>query len=337
MPSDNSARDDDDLLPFGAPEVDNVDPAVRAKLTDASSGKKKVKRSRRALRPLWYSIPVLVIAVAVSAYLIGLTLWSRSSLGHWTKEEYPVAQAGYEGQMSWTSFGIERWVAHYNLGTTLLRQSALDEGVTELRTAFDLVPKAVEVEPGRLEPFSYECRVRVNLGIGIESQADAAREEGSLDDAIASYQEAVDIISPCQTAGGGGGQSGQSGQSGGQEQSGNENQSGGSSDNPADENKSRVEQKKQDTEKQKNGQDPNKEDPNNQDPNNNNQNSQDPNKNNPSPSPSPTATPTEDPYQGENEAEKQRRQKLENQNNGRSEERRDKDDQKRSGNPNGAW
>ena len=340
MQSENSARDDD-LLPFGAPQADSVDPAVRAKLTQASSGKQKIQRSPRALRPLWYSIPILVIALVISAYLIGLTLWSRSSLGHWTKGEYPAAQAGYEGQMTWTSIGIERWVSHYNLGTTLVRQDAIDEGVAELRTAYDLVPEAAEVQPGRLEPFSYECRVRVNLGIGIEIQADALRSANSLDDAIAAYQEAVDLISPCQTAGGGGGQSGRSGQSGGAGQSGNPNQSGGqgqsgddqqsggSSENPADENKSRVQKKKEDTEKQQKGEDPNQ---NKQDP----QNNQDP-KPSPSSSPTPSNSPTSDPYEGENSDEKQQRQKLEDQNSGRAKERRDQTDDKRSGNPNGAW
>lgn len=337
MPSENSARDDD-LLPFGAPQVDSVDPAVRAKLTQASSGKQKIQRSPRALRPLWYSIPILVIALVIAAYLIGLTLWSRSSLGHWTKGEYPAAQAGYEGQMTWTSIGIERWVSHYNLGTTLVRQDAIDEGVAELRTAYDLVPKATEVQPGRLEPFSYECQVRVNLGIGIEIQADALRSANSLDDAIAAYQEAVDLISPCQTAGGGGGQSGQSGgegqsgnqsQSGGQGQSGDDQQSGGSSENPADENKSRVQKKKEDTEKEQQGEDPNQK---KQDP----QNNQDP-KPNPSSSPTPSNSPTSDPYEGENSDEKQQRQKLEDQNSGRAKERRDQTDDKRSGNPNGAW
>ena len=328
MQSENSARDDD-LLPFGAPQVDSVDPAVRAKLTQASSGKQKIQRSPRALRPLWYSIPILVIALVISAYLIGLTLWSRSSLGHWTKGEYPAAQAGYEGQMTWTSIGIERWVSHYNLGTTLVRQDAIDEGVAELRTAYDLVPKATEVQPGRLEPFSYECQVRVNLGIGIEIQADALRSANSLDDAIAAYQEAVDLISPCQTAGGGGGQSGNQSQSGGQGQSGDDQQSGGSSENPADENKSRVQKKKEDTEKEQQGEDPNQK---KQDP----QNNQDP-KPNPSSSPTPSNSPTSDPYEGENSDEKQQRQKLEDQNSGRAKERRDQTDDKRSGNPNGAW
>lgn len=328
MQSENSTREED-LLPFGAPQADTVDPSVRAKLAQATSGNQKIQRSPRALRPLWYSIPILVIALAASAYLIGMTLWSRSSLAHWTNGEYPAAQAGYEGQMAWTSVGVERWVAHYNLGTTLVRQDAVDDGVNELRTAYDLVPKAVEVQPGRLEPYSYECRVRVNLGIGIEIQADALREGGSLDDAINSYQEAEDLISPCETAGGGGGS--QSNQSGDQGQSGGQGQSG-DSDNPANENKNRVQQKKQDTEQEKNGEDPNQQ---NKDPQNGtNNNEPEPSE---SPTSSPSASPTPDPYAGENEEQKQRRQDLQNQNGEREQKRRDQDDSKRSGNPNGAW
>lgn len=328
MQSENSTREED-LLPFGAPQADTVDPSVRAKLAQATSGNQKIQRSPRALRPLWYSIPILVIALAASAYLIGMTLWSRSSLAHWNNGEYPAAQAGYEGQMAWTSVGVERWVAHYNLGTTLVRQDAVDDGVNELRTAYDLVPKAVEVQPGRLEPYSYECRVRVNLGIGIEIQADALREGGSLDDAINSYQEAEDLISPCQTAGGGGGS--QSNQSGDQGQSGGQGQSG-DSDNPANENKNRVQQKKQDTEQEKNGEDPNQQ---NKDPQNGtNNNEPEPSE---SPTSSPSASPTPDPYAGENEEQKQRRQDLQNQNGEREQKRRDQDDSKRSGNPNGAW
>ena len=126
MPSENS-QPEAELLPFGAPQVDPVDASVRAKLTKASSGKQKIQRNPRALRPLWYSIPILVIVLSVAAYLIGLSLWSRSSLNHWKAQEYDVAQTGYEGQMAWTKIGIERWVAHYNRGTTLVRQGQTDE------------------------------------------------------------------------------------------------------------------------------------------------------------------------------------------------------------------
>lgn len=331
MPSDNPLPEED-LLPFGAPEEDPVNPSVRAKLNPASPGKQKTKRSGRALRPLLYSIPFLVIALAVSAYLIGVTLWSRSSLGHWKAQEYEAAQAGYEGQMKWTAIGIERWVAHYNLGTTLIRQNRVDEGVAELRTAFELVPKAIEVKPGRLEAFSYECRVRVNLGIGIEIQGDTLNAAGSYSEAANTYQEAEELISPCQSTSNGGqsgqsGQSGNQGQSGGQGQSGDKQQSGGESDNPADKNKSRVEDKKQKAEEQS-------EDHNDSDGQQQGQ-QQDQGQQNQQPSPSPS--PKEDPYQGESKEQKKRREDLQNQNENRGKEQREKRDEGRVGNPRGAW
>ena len=320
MPSENS-QPEADLLPFGAPQVDPVDASVRAKLTKASSGKQKIQRNPRALRPLWYSIPILVIVLSVAAYLIGLSLWSRSSLNHWKAKEYDVAQTGYEGQMTWTKIGIERWVAHYNRGTTLVRQGQTDEGVTELRTAFDLVPKATEVQPGRLEPFSYECRVRVNLGIGLEIQGDQLRAAGSTADAVSVYQEAEDTIAPCQTASGGGGQSGDQNQSGGQ----SDQQSGGESNNPADENKERVGDKKQQTEEESQGQSGSQ--------GQQQQQGQQGQQENSTPSPSPS----ENPYEGETQDQKERREQLENQNKDRQQNQRDAQDGKRDGNPNGAW
>lgn len=320
MPSENS-QPEADLLPFGAPQVDPVDASVRAKLTKASSGKQKIQRNPRALRPLWYSIPILVIVLSVAAYLIGLSLWSRSSLSHWKAQEYDIAQTGYEGQMAWTKIGIERWVAHYNRGTTLVRQGQTDEGVTELRTAFDLVPKATEVQPGRLEPFSYECRVRVNLGIGLEIQGDQLRAAGSTADAVSVYQEAEDTIAPCQTASGGGGQSGDQNQSGGQ----SDQQSGGESNNPADENKERVGDKKQQTEEESQGQSGSQDQQQQQ--------GQQGQQENPTPSPSPS----ENPYEGETQDQKERREQLENQNKDRQQNQRDTQDGKRDGNPNGAW
>ena len=334
MPSENS-QPEADLLPFGAPQVDPVDPPVRAKLAKASSGKQKIQRNTRALRPLWYSIPILVIVLAVAAYLIGLSLWSRSSLSHWKAQEYDVAQTGYEGQMTWTKIGIERWVAHYNRGTTLVRRGQTDEGVTELRTAFDLVPKATEVKPGRLEPFSYECRVRVNLAIGIEIQGDAQAAAGSYAGAATTYQEAEETVAPCQTASNSSqnqsdqNQSDDKDQSGNQNQSGDQQQSGNKSDNPADQNKERVEDKKQKAEEQSEEQGGQQKDQQ--------KDQQDKGSKDQQTDPSPSPSPTQDPYGGETPAEKQRREELQHKNDQRNKDQRDKKDDRRSGNPNGAW
>ena len=341
MPSENS-QPEADLLPFGAPQVDPVDASVRAKLTKASSGKQKIQRNPRALRPLWYSIPILVIVLSVAAYLIGLSLWSRSSLSHWKAQEYDIAQTGYEGQMAWTKIGIERWVAHYNRGTTLVRQGQTDEGVTDLRTAFDLVPKATEVKPGRLEPFSYECRVRVNLAIGIEIQGDVQAAAGAYANAATIYQEAEETVAPCQTASNSSqnqsddqnqsdnkDQSSNQNQSGKQGQSGDQQQSGNQSDNPADQNKERVEDKKQKAEEQSQEQGDQQQDQQ--------QDQQDKGSKDQQTNPSPSPSPTQDPYEGETPDEKQRREELQHKNDQRNKDQRDKKDDRRSGNPNGAW
>ena len=329
MPSENS-QPEGDLLPFGAPQVDPVDPSVHAKLTKASSGQQKSERNPRALRPLWYSIPILVIVLTVAAYLIGLSLWSRSSLSHWKAQEYDVALTGYEGQMTWTKIGIERWVAHYNRGTTLVRQGQTDEGVTELRTAFDLVPKATEVKPGRLEPFSYECRVRVNLAIGIEIQGDAQAAAGSYADAATTYQEAEETVAPCQTASNSSqNQSDDQNQSSDHNQSGDQQQSGNKSDNPADQNKERVEDKKQKAQEQSEEQGDQRKDQQ--------QDQQDKGSKDQQTNPSPSPSPSQDPYEGETPAEKQRREELQHKNDQRNKDQRNEKDDRRSGNPNGAW
>ena len=341
MPSENS-QPEADLLPFGAPQVDPVDASVRAKLTKASSGKQKIQRNPRALRPLWYSIPILVIVLSVAAYLIGLSLWSRSSLSHWKAQEYDIAQTGYEGQMAWTKIGIERWVAHYNRGTTLVRQGQTDEGVTDLRTAFDLVPKATEVKPGRLEPFSYECRVRVNLAIGIEIQGDVQAAAGAYANAATIYQEAEETVAPCQTASNSSqnqsddqnqsdnkDQSSNQNQSGKQGQSGDQQQSGNQSDNPADQNKERVEDKKQKAEEQSQEQGDQQQDQQ--------QDQQDKGSKDQQTNPSPSPSPSPNPYEGETPEEKQRREELQHKNDQRNKDQRYKKDDRRSGNPNGAW
>ena len=345
MPSENS-HPEADLLPFGAPQVDPVDASVRAKLTKASSGKQKIQRNPRALRPLWYSIPILVIVLSVAAYLIGLSLWSRSSLSHWKAQEYDIAQTGYEGQMAWTKIGIERWVAHYNRGTTLVRQGQTDEGVTDLRTAFDLVPKATEVKPGRLEPFSYECRVRVNLAIGIEIQGDVQAAAGAYANAATIYQEAEETVAPCQTASNSSqnqsddqnqsdnkDQSSNQNQSGKQGQSGDQQQSGNQSDNPADQNKERVEDKKQKAEEQSEEQSEEQGDQQKDQQ----QDQQDKGAKDQQTNPSPSPSPSPNPYEGETPEEKQRREELQHKNDQRNKDQRDKKDDRRSGNPNGAW
>ena len=381
MPSDGqfppvgppSADPDDVLVPFGAPEADTGGSSPKAKAARGPAA--KPRRSRKALRPLLWSLPFVLIGLAASTYLIGLTLWSRASLGHWTDSDYASAQAGYEGQKTLTKSGVEPWVANYNLGTTMLREGDTDGGIGLLRTAKEQVPTATEVEPGRIETYSYECQVRINLALGIEIQGDAKAASADWSGAATAYSEAKDIISPCQSPsssqdqsgdgegqsdqqsggqGGGGGQSDQ--QSGGQGGGGGQQDPGEQADDSTDRLGDKEQQAKdkqgeggQDQQDQggqgqdqqdQGGQGQDKQDQGDQgqgqdQQDQGDQGGQDQDKQNKG---GQGKSKNEDEgYDNENSSDRQKRQDLQKKNRGNEKDRQDRSDSKRSGNPNGAW
>ena len=337
MPSDGqfppvgppSADPDDVLVPFGAPEADTGGSSPKAKAARGPAA--KPRRSRKALRPLLWSLPFVLIGLAASTYLIGLTLWSRASLGHWTDSDYASAQAGYEGQKTLTKSGVEPWVANYNLGTTMLREGDTDGGIGLLRTAKEQVPTATEVEPGRIETYSYECQVRINLALGIEIQGDAKAASADWSGAATAYSEAKDIISPCQSpsssqdqSGDGEGQSDQ--QSGGQGGGGGQQDPGEQADDSTDRLGDKEQQAKDKQGEGDQGQDQQDQGDQGQDQKDKqNKGGQGKSKN------------EDEGYDNENSSDRQKRQDLQKKNRGNEKDRQDRSDSKRSGNPNGAW
>ena len=379
MPSDGqfppvgppSADPDDVLVPFGAPEADTGGSSPKAKAARGPAA--KPRRSRKALRPLLWSLPFVLIGLAASTYLIGLTLWSRASLGHWTDSDYASAQAGYEGQKTLTKSGVEPWVANYNLGTTMLREGDTDGGIGLLRTAKEQVPTATEVEPGRIETYSYECQVRINLALGIEIQGDAKAASADWSGAATAYSEAKDIISPCQSpsssqdqSGDGEGQSDQ--QSGGQgggggqsdQQSGGQGGGGGQQDpgEQADDSTDRLGDKEQQAkdkqgeggqdqqdqggqgqdQKDQGGQGQDQKDQGDQGQDQKDQGGQGQDQKDKQNKGGQGKSKNEDEgYDNENSSDRQKRQDLQKKNRGNEKDRQDRSDSKRSGNPNGAW
>ncbi len=374
MPSDGqfppvgppSADPDDVLVPFGAPEADTGGSSPKAKAARGPAA--KPRRSRKALRPLLWSLPFVLIGLAASTYLIGLTLWSRASLGHWTDSDYASAQAGYEGQKTLTKSGVEPWVANYNLGTTMLREGDTDGGIGLLRTAKEQVPTATEVEPGRIETYSYECQVRINLALGIEIQGDAKAASADWSGAATAYSEAKDIISPCQSpsssqdqSGDGEGQSDQ--QSGGQgggggqsdQQSGGQGGGGGQQDpgEQADDSTDRLGDKEQQAkdkqgeggqdqggqdQKDQGGQGQDQQDQGGQGQDQKDQGGQGQDQKDKQNKGGQGKSKNEDEgYDNENSSDRQKRQDLQKKNRGNEKDRQDRSDSKRSGNPNGAW
>ena len=378
MPSDGqfppvgppSADPDDVLVPFGAPEADTGGSSPKAKAARGPAA--KPRRSRKALRPLLWSLPFVLIGLAASTYLIGLTLWSRASLGHWTDSDYASAQAGYEGQKTLTKSGVEPWVANYNLGTTMLREGDTDGGIGLLRTAKEQVPTATEVEPGRIETYSYECQVRINLALGIEIQGDAKAASADWSGAATAYSEAKDIISPCQSPsssqdqsgdgegqsdqqsggqGGGGGQSDQ--QSGGQGGGGGQQDPGEQADDSTDRLGDKEQQAKdkqgeggQDQQDQ-GGQGQDQKDQGGQDQKDQGDQGQDQQqdqggqgqdqKDKQNKGGQGKSKNEDEGYDNENSSDRQKRQDLQKKNRGNEKDRQDRSDSKRSGNPNGAW
>ena len=356
MPSDGqfppvgppSADPDDVLVPFGAPEADTGGSSPKAKAARGPAA--KPRRSRKALRPLLWSLPFVLIGLAASTYLIGLTLWSRASLGHWTDSDYASAQAGYEGQKTLTKSGVEPWVANYNLGTTMLREGDTDGGIGLLRTAKEQVPTATEVEPGRIETYSYECQVRINLALGIEIQGDAKAASADWSGAATAYSEAKDIISPCQSpsssqdqSGDGEGQSDQ--QSGGQGGGGGQQDPGEQADDSTDRLGDKEQQAK---DKQGEGgqdqQDQGGQGQDQQDQGDQGQDQQDKQdqggqdqKDKQNKGGQGKGKNEDEGYDNENSSDRQKRQDLQKKNRGNEKDRQDRSDSKRSGNPNGAW
>ncbi len=366
-----SADPDDVLVPFGAPEADKGDSSSKAKAARGPAA--KPRRSRKALRPLLWSLPFVLIGLAASTYLIGLTLWSRASLGHWTDSDYTSAQAGYEGQKTLTKSGVESWVANYNLGTTMLREGDTEGGIDLLRTAKEQVPTATEIEPGRIETYSYECQVRINLALGIEIQGDAKAASDDWSGAATAYSEAKDIVSPCQSpsssqnqSGGGGDQSDQ--QSGGQggggqsdQQSGGQGGGGGQQDpgEQADDSTDRLGDKEQQAkdkqdqggqgqdqqdkggqgqdQQDKGGQGQDQQDKGGQGQDQQDKGGQGQDQQDKGGQGKNKNKNEDEGYDNESSSDRQKRQDLQNKNRGNEKDRQDRSDSKRSGNPNGAW
>lgn len=161
--------------------------------------RRELLRRRASLRPLWFSLPLVVVALLAGGFLIALPVWSATSGHAYRQGAYQRAYAGYERQEAITARGPEAWVARYNAGTTLLAQGRVDAGVHELERAMDGVPRAHVDEAGFIEMFSYECRVRMNLGLGLERQGDARMRRGEFSAAADLYRRGAALVAPCQS------------------------------------------------------------------------------------------------------------------------------------------
>ena len=308
------------------------DSAPSATLASAKRNEaEKPRRNGKLLRPLWWSLPIVVVALAVGIYMTALPLWAWNTGRSVRAGNNEGALNSYSRQIYWGDLGPASWVAHYNAGTQHVKLDHPDEAVAELRIAWDRVPKAKQIEDGRIETYSYECTVRMNLALALEKQGDAAM---STDRARAAeiYKEMGEVVAPCQSAA-----STQNQQ--------NQNQQGGGGGADADKAHDRAQQKqqqaqnqdKQDKDKDKDKQNQDK-DKQNQDKDKQNQDNKDKDKQNQDKDKDKqNQDKSKDPYQGETKEQRAKREEMQKRQEQTDREERQNKDRKRGTGGTGAW
>ena len=305
------------------------------------NGAEKPRRNGKLLRPLWWSLPIVVVALAVGIYMTALPLWAWNTGRSARAGNNEGALKSYSRQIYWGDLGPASWVAHYNAGTQHVKLDHPDEAVAELRIAWDRVPKAKQIEDGRIETYSYECTVRMNLALALEKQGDAAM---STDRARAAeiYKEMGEVVAPCQSAA-----STQNQQ--------NQNQQGGGGGADADKAHDRAQQKQQQAQKQENqdkdkdkqnqdkdkqnqdkdkqNQDKDKQNQDNKDKDKQNQDQQNQNKD----KDKQNQDKSKDPYQGETKEQRAKREEMQKRQEQTDREERQNKDRKRGTGGTGAW
>ena len=276
------------------------------------NGAEKPRRNGKLLRPLWWSLPIVVVALAVGIYMTALPLWAWNTGRSARAGNNEGALNSYSRQIYWGDLGPASWVAHYNAGTQHVKLNHPDEAVAELRIAWDRVPKAKQIEDGRIETYSYECTVRMNLALALEKQGDAAM---STDRARAAeiYKEMGEVVAPCQSAA-----STQNQQ--------NQNQQGGGGGADADKAHDRAQQKQQQAQNQENQDKDKDKDKQNQD-----QQNQDKDKD------KQNEDKSKDPYQGETKEQRAKREEMQKRQEQTDREERQNKDRKRGTGGTGAW
>lgn len=292
----------------------------------------KPRRNGKLLRPLWWSLPIVVVALAVGIYMTALPVWAWNTGRAVRAGNNEGALNSYSKQIYWGDLGPASWVAHYNAGTQHVKLDHPDEAVAELRIAWDRVPKAKQIEDGRIETYSYECTVRMNLALALEKQGDAAM---STDRARAAeiYKEMGEVVAPCQSAA-----STQNQQ--------NQNQQGGGGGADADKAHDRAQQKqqqaqnqenqdkdKQNQDKDKQNQDKDKQNQDNQDKDKHNQDQQNQDKD----QDKQNQDKSKDPYEGETKEQRAKREEMQKRQEQTDREERQNKDRKRGTGGTGAW
>lgn len=177
------AAPEEPKLPFGAITFPQVDAS---------------ERSKTPMRILLFSLPLVIVTVLLGLWLTSLFLWTMSARSQVDEGHFASAQVQYERQNRLTNVFPEPWLARYNLGTAMVLDGDLEGGIEYLELALEGVPRATRNDAGTIQPFSYECMVRMNLGAGIEMLGDIESRADKTEKANEYYTQALQLVTVCE-------------------------------------------------------------------------------------------------------------------------------------------
>ncbi len=129
---------------------------------------------------LWWSLPVVLLALATSLKLASLGLTAQDAISAAETARYEESIDASDSLMTLNWF--EPWVAYYDRGTASALAQEYNDATDDLSTALELAP------PER------SCDVRVNLALAWEELGDIYAEGGYLRGASLLYDTALAVI-----------------------------------------------------------------------------------------------------------------------------------------------
>ncbi len=160
-----------------------------------------VKRLRR-VRLICFAVlalPILALAF-LTVKFVSMPITQAWHGAAYERGEYAAASERL-GPV-WFANWFEPYLPHLTLGTDLLQQGKDAEAEKELRTALSTWQQGKDLN----QPKHADCKIRNNLAIAIERQADGIKDPGERGDRL---YEAEEIMQPCAGGGGGGDGEGQ--------------------------------------------------------------------------------------------------------------------------------
>ena len=147
----------------------------------------------------------MILSLLVGLLLVVPTVWAglivttyHQARSNYNDRAYADAARDFDFAGRIAPDFVVGWRGDYGHGTSLLKLGETDDGVTALRAALEDVPKDPEDAPvNPVENLTDECKVRMNLAVGLERQGDALYEAQNFSAAEAKYLEASEVVAQC--------------------------------------------------------------------------------------------------------------------------------------------